>query len=196
MAQPKEKTKEIIFQTALALIQEKGYDNVTLAQICQASGIVKNTFYYYFDSKDEILIEFYRRSATLSVEQMAYIMSMDNHYEQLWQIDRAYIAFLESAGSRLIRQLFAVSLSGEKARIEMEHLGDEMIALQLRLIKKAQQSRQIKNPSAPEVLLKTKNKIIYGSVMSWCMTETEQKTDILEEIKRCCDILFLPAKKG
>ncbi len=195
MAQPKEKTKEIIFQTALALIQEKGYDNVTLAQICQASGIVKNTFYYYFDSKDEILIEFYRRSATLSVEQMAYIMSMDNHYEQLWQIDRAYIAFLESAGSRLIRQLFAVSLSGEKARIEMEHLGDEMIALQLRLIKKAQQSRQIKNPSAPEVLLKTKNKIIYGSVMSWCMTETEQKTDILEEIKRCCDILFLPAKK-
>ena len=194
VARPGEKTKELIFQTALSLIREKGYDKVTLAQICRESRIVKNTFYYYFHSKDEILLECYRRSATLSVEQMALIMSIENHYEQLWQVDRAHIAFLESAGSSLIRQLFAVSLAGEKSRLEMEHLGREITALELQLIAKAQQTGQIKNLSKPQELLTAKNKIIYGSIMSWCMLG--QDTDILEEIKRCLDILFLPTEKG
>lgn len=194
MARPGEKTKEIIFQKALSLIQENGYDNVTLAHICKAAGIAKNTFYYYFDSKDEILIEFYRRSSTLSVERMAYIMSIENHYEQLWHIDRAYIAFLECAGSRLIRQLFAVSLSGEKARFEMEHLGDEITKLELGLIQKAQQASQIRNPSRPEDLLMAKNEMIYGAIMRWCTMQ--QEGDILQEIKHCYDILFLPVQKG
>lgn len=191
MARPGEKTKEVIFQTALTLIQEKGYDNVTLSEICRASGIVKNTFYYYFHSKDEILIEFYRRSSTLSVEQMAHIMSLENYYEQLWEIDRAHIAFMESTGIKLMRQLYAVNLTGEKAKFEMEHLGDEITTLELGLIKKAQQAGQIKNPCSPKDLLLAKNEMIYGAVMRWCIIQ--QETDILKEIKHCYDILFLPA---
>ena len=39
-------TKEEILQNAIRLFKEKGYDEVTLRDICKASNISKNTFYY------------------------------------------------------------------------------------------------------------------------------------------------------
>lgn len=50
MMQYENATKKKIRKVALNLINEKGYDNVTLKEICEASGINKHTFYYYFDS--------------------------------------------------------------------------------------------------------------------------------------------------
>lgn len=194
MAKLGEKTKEAIFQTSLALFKTHGYESTTLAQICRETGISKNTFYYYFDSKDDLLVEFYRRSSALNVGQIARIMSGENYYDQLWQIDQAYIAFLESAGCAITRHLLAVNLTGLKAKFKMEHLGEEITALQLGLIRKAQQVGQIQNSSAPQDLLTAKNEILYGAVMHWCLLQPEN--DVLSRVKKCYDILFLPETKG
>ena len=53
-------TKRKIREVALKLIDEKGYENVTLKEICKISGINKHTFYYYFKSKDDLLNEYYK----------------------------------------------------------------------------------------------------------------------------------------
>lgn len=49
-----EKKREIRHK-AIALFKEKGFENVTVIEIAKASNISKNTFYYYFDSKDDII---------------------------------------------------------------------------------------------------------------------------------------------
>lgn len=194
MAKHGEKTKETIYQTALTLFHNHGYEKTTLLEICKATGISKNTFYYYFNSKDDILIELYRRSSALSVEQMASIISGEDYYDQLWQIDQAYISFLESAGHAITRHLLAINLTGSKAKFEIEHLGKEITTLELGLIRKAQQERQIQNLSSPQELLTTKNEILYGAVMRWCMLQPDE--DVLTQVKKCYDILFLPTSKG
>lgn len=48
-------SKQKIFETAKGLIGEKGYDNVTIAQIARASGMSIGNFYHYFKSKDELV---------------------------------------------------------------------------------------------------------------------------------------------
>lgn len=53
-------TKEKIFNTAFRLITEKGFDNITVEQICNESGVAKGSFYHYFSSKDDIVIETYK----------------------------------------------------------------------------------------------------------------------------------------
>ena len=40
-------TKNKIFETAGKLFKEKGYENVTINNICEACGITKTTFYYH-----------------------------------------------------------------------------------------------------------------------------------------------------
>lgn len=52
-------TKEKIFNVALNLINEKGFDNVTVSEICSLSGVAKGTFYVHFESKEDIIKETY-----------------------------------------------------------------------------------------------------------------------------------------
>lgn len=50
-----EQTREKIYASALALINEKGYENVSVEDITKAAGVAKGTFYTHFDSKENLL---------------------------------------------------------------------------------------------------------------------------------------------
>ena len=41
-------TRDAIERAAIALVSERGYDNVTVAQICEASSVSQGTFFNYF----------------------------------------------------------------------------------------------------------------------------------------------------
>ena len=48
-------TKKEIIYTSIELFKMEGYSNVSLRQICNSWGITKGTFYYHFNSKDDLL---------------------------------------------------------------------------------------------------------------------------------------------
>lgn len=52
-------TKNKIFETAVTLIKSKGYDNVTISEICQTAGLAKGSFYVHYNSKEDIVRESY-----------------------------------------------------------------------------------------------------------------------------------------
>ena len=66
-------TREKIFQAALELIKERGYEQTTLVDICRAAGIASGTFYHHFASKQDILIEFVKEES----------LDLRNYYESL-----------------------------------------------------------------------------------------------------------------
>ena len=57
--QKAEGTKRKIFATAVKLIKEKGYDNVTISEICKTAGVAKGSFYVHYTSKEDIVRESY-----------------------------------------------------------------------------------------------------------------------------------------
>ena len=50
-------TNETIMEKALEAFAMKGYENIGVQQICEASGITKPTLYHYFGSKTGLLTE-------------------------------------------------------------------------------------------------------------------------------------------
>ena len=54
-------TKKKIFDTTMLLIKKRGYGKITIREICQQAQISIGTFYLYFSSKDEILLEIYNK---------------------------------------------------------------------------------------------------------------------------------------
>ncbi len=54
-------TKKKIFDTTMMLIHKKGYSKITIREICQNAQISVGTFYIYFSSKDDILLEIYQK---------------------------------------------------------------------------------------------------------------------------------------
>ena len=47
--------KRTIFETALKLFSERGYEAVGVAELCEASGLTKPTLYHYYGSKRGLL---------------------------------------------------------------------------------------------------------------------------------------------
>lgn len=53
--------REELMDTALDLFASVGYDPLSIEQITQASGVAKGTFYYYFTSKQDLLVQIIAR---------------------------------------------------------------------------------------------------------------------------------------
>ncbi|GAA3875666.1 TetR/AcrR family transcriptional regulator [Streptomyces sp. NPDC003631] len=48
--------KERILTAAQSLIEQRGYSALGVAEICKAAGVPKGSFYYFFDSKEELAL--------------------------------------------------------------------------------------------------------------------------------------------
>ncbi|MDQ1471105.1 MAG: hypothetical protein QOJ99_2585 [Bryobacterales bacterium] len=62
-ATPKgEETSLRILDAALALFREEGFDRATMRDIAQKAGVATGAAYYYYPSKEAIVMDFYQRS--------------------------------------------------------------------------------------------------------------------------------------
>lgn len=61
----KKETLETIRTVVDRLVAEKGFEAMTMREICAESGIGLSTFYNYFSSKDDLLFDRYHRRNTL-----------------------------------------------------------------------------------------------------------------------------------
>ena len=56
-ARSSEEKKEMIIMNFVSLVQEHGINKVTLSEVAERSGLTKSALYYYFDSKEALLVE-------------------------------------------------------------------------------------------------------------------------------------------
>ena len=63
------KTLERIAETGLKLFSRNGYEATTLDAIAEAAGISRRTFFYYFKSKEEILLDWQMRGFSASLHK-------------------------------------------------------------------------------------------------------------------------------
>ena len=57
-----EETRERILHAALELFQKRGFEAATMREIAEHAGVATGAAYYYFASKDAIVMDFYQRS--------------------------------------------------------------------------------------------------------------------------------------
>ncbi|WP_018625758.1 TetR/AcrR family transcriptional regulator [Kangiella aquimarina] len=65
----KQKSYQTIYQTALSLFEEHGFDKVSVAQIVKESGIAKGTFFNYFPNKPDIIAQWFEENMSKAIEQ-------------------------------------------------------------------------------------------------------------------------------
>ena len=58
-----EETRERIVDAALTLFREKGFDETTMRDIAADAGVATGAAYYYFRSKEDLVMAFYARTA-------------------------------------------------------------------------------------------------------------------------------------
>ena len=59
---PETDTRTKILEAALVLFRERGFAEATMREIASRAGVASGLAYYYFDSKDAIVLAFYQRA--------------------------------------------------------------------------------------------------------------------------------------
>lgn len=53
-------TRDALRETALAMFAERGFDDVTIAEVAEAVGVTERTFYRHFPTKEAVLFQDYQ----------------------------------------------------------------------------------------------------------------------------------------
>ena len=89
------KTKELIFQSAIKIFSESGYRGATMDDIAANAGLAKGTLYYQFKSKEEIFNFIVEEGLQILQNQVSEIQSMDiGSIEKLVKICSIQLTFL------------------------------------------------------------------------------------------------------
>lgn len=64
-----DRTRQRIFDAAMAIMSEKGYQGVTIRDICQRAEVSIGSFYRYFETKSDILRGMYENGDQLMQEE-------------------------------------------------------------------------------------------------------------------------------
>jgi AcrR family transcriptional regulator len=70
-----EETRLRILTSALELFHERGFEAATMREIATRAGVATGAAYYYFPSKDAIVLAFYRRAADEMAPQLEKVLS-------------------------------------------------------------------------------------------------------------------------
>ncbi len=181
-------TKARIRNAAMSLFKQKGFDVVTIDEICISVGITKPAFYYHYKSKQNIFDSFYDEVIEKTNSKMATMFSMSAYWQRLWIILELFVDHTELAGYDVITQILKYSLDGQNEILRKYF--DSTSGVQIEIIKKGQARSEIRSALPAETLYELSEKIIFGTVVLWCMNQGmfNLKKTILKSLEALFDL--------
>jgi AcrR family transcriptional regulator len=126
-AQQKRATRALLFDVAMRLFERDGYDAVNVDDIVRESGVARGTFYFHYESKEDVLYEAVRRGeveisarmARVSLERplVEVLQACCDGFADLWGSRRD---FLGEAGSVGMRRIVAAREERENEPLRVE----------------------------------------------------------------------------
>ena len=91
-----EETGERILNAALELFRQEGFESTTMRGIAQRAGVATGAAYYYYASKEAIILEFYQRSSQEMQPALEAVLDQESGLEarlrELIQVKLQYFA--------------------------------------------------------------------------------------------------------
>jgi AcrR family transcriptional regulator len=121
-----------IFNAAWRLFGAHGYEATTVADIAAAAGVSRRTFFRYFSSKEDVLVE---TTDDLAEAMLAAMAERPSTEPPLVAIERALVPVLEgrlqTERTQTIIRLLRESRTLRRAMLERHALMEERLAVQL-----------------------------------------------------------------
>ncbi|WP_297421823.1 TetR/AcrR family transcriptional regulator [Clostridium sp.] len=179
-------TKNKLFETAVELIKEKGYDDVTISQICEKAGVAKGTFYVHYKSKEDIVKEsYYSDMSHFVLKQYEKLISEDkiiNIKKKIEKFLEAEFMFVNHVGHIMTCRAYLTNLSecmsGNSKHFERRDFSNELKKL---ISEGANQHIFETNQTEAEIFLYLES-FVRGLMVSWCFSNAE--FDIVKKGKK------------
>lgn len=185
-----ELTKQLIFESALTLFKKKGFENVSVEQITKYAGTSKGSFYTYFSTKSDIIVQqfltidaFYRRSEEVVLQEKTY----SDMLLKFTELQLTYVR--DVVGCDTLKILYANQVlqeGSEKVITDQNRFWHRFIC---RLIAEGQGQGEFTKEEDPTFLAISFNRAIRGLFLDWNISSAS--FDLVEEgLQYCMNFLL------
>jgi AcrR family transcriptional regulator len=177
-------TRNRIYAAAIELMEHKGFDNITIAEISRKSHVSVGAFYHYFTSKSDILAEIFKKADDFfSTDVVRMVEGLPTEKKIILFFDQ-YAKFNAANGVDTTKHLFSPDV---KFFIKKNR---PMHALLADIIREGQESGALRTDMTPEELERDLFVIGWGTIFEWNLSDG--KFDLAGTMKRRI-ALMLPA---
>jgi AcrR family transcriptional regulator len=182
-------TRQAIFDTAIALFAKKGYDKVTIDDICEKVGVTKGAFYNHFKSKDQIILEEFMRMDEHYVKVAQDISGLESSEEKLRVFNHEAVKLMADLGVTIMKVVYHSQIAPNMRRPYLMDSKRFLYKITNQLIKEAQASGEIRSDLSSEEMAVMLINCFRGQIYHWCLTNGA--FDLVDTCDRLFDLLLV-----
>lgn len=181
------KTRQEIFDTAMELFDSKGYENVSINEICERAGVSTGAFYHHFTAKNQIIIEEFLKADDFYRELLHEIAGIEDYREKLRAFTSATMKFMADMGLKIVKVTYQTQIGPDK---KASYLGNPNRALYFiieDLYREGQEKGRVRKDLNVEDLARLTIHCYRGIVYDWCLANGT--FDLVKTGEKMADIL-------
>jgi TetR/AcrR family transcriptional regulator, fatty acid metabolism regulator protein len=160
-------TKKRLYDIAISLMDDKGFTNTTIMEICERAQVSIGTFYNYFSSKEEIFFDIYKKADDYFRDSVARNLekSSAGTRKKIVLFFRQYAKYNQKQGFHRINQLYNTK---NKFFIVKGRYMQELLNL---IVSSGRRSGEIPGDMEAEEITDFLFVACRGIVYDWCVNE-------------------------
>ena len=155
-----------IADAAVGLFRDRGYETVSVGDICAAAGVARSSFYRAFSCKNDIIRRLFEHTDANSIVSVEELLAAENDFDRMWIIGDRYISLSRSLGPELSNTFMCMTARGE---IDLLALGHSVDSWFIRLTRNCQKTGIIRSREPAELLGPLMVDMVYHELYVWGM---------------------------
>ncbi len=185
-------TKAALFESAITLFNEKGYNSVTIEDIAQRAGTAKGSFYTYFRTKSDIIIEEFRAIDDYYKRFEKTLSRFPNALEKIYAFNKAQMKYVrDQVGLEMLKILYSNNIiepSTEKILIDTNRFLHGLIK---RLIEEGQAEGVFRTDVSADRLALLYTRGHRAVFLDWAISNNA--FDLVKDGVEFCKVIMCPA---
>ncbi len=179
-------TKSAIVERALDLFQERGFAAVTIEDITTAAGVARGSFYTYFKSKSDIIVDEFWKIDGYYKKYSRNLRRYKTAAEQLLAFTRAQLRYVRDVvGIEHLKVLYANQTFEPGSEKVITNRGRFWHHLIRGIIAQGQEAGEFRRDVDAERLAIFFNRSMRGMFLDWCISSAEEFDLVKEGVTFC-----------
>ena len=187
-----QETRRILFENAIALFREKGLDAVTVEEITQRAGTAKGSFYTYFRTKSDIIIEEFRNIDEYYRRYHRNLKRYPDARTRMIAFTRAQLRQVrDDVGIAMLKILYSTNIVDPHADRILINPERYLHSLVREIVAGGQASGEFRTDLDADELALLFNRSMRSVFLDWAISNDEW--DLVSTGMRYCETMLIPA---
>ena len=185
-----QETKRKIFRAAKHILQKKGYEQLSIKNICEEAGVSNGSFYHHFKTKDDLLSYYIEEQPSINPDLLETPANPEEAKQAIIYVYLNYVHYCQNLGIEFMANYYTPKNQSLNPLIWSDR--PYPIVTVSEYLRKAIHAGVVSPSVELDDITTDIRMIVIGNVFEWCLKngETDFEGNMKRSLERYLDGLF------